>query len=160
MSEGHHWPSLLSCRFQAKRGSGYQTLADNLLSFSQIGCLRKDLDVSHLDDGDGIQSPFQKHKVKWHDSWRLQYNTTELIRAQKRKTSTRQTEGVSRKYIRQSGDVDHTHRVPETCFFYYKPAGKPSLRKASTFDLDKHVRKSAFKLQDNHFLLNWVQEIL
>ncbi|KAJ8372691.1 hypothetical protein AAFF_G00280200 [Aldrovandia affinis] len=33
-------------------GSGYQTLADSLLNFSQIGCLPKSLDLSRLDDGD------------------------------------------------------------------------------------------------------------
>ena len=33
-----------------------------------------------------------------------------------------------------------------------KPAGEDSLRAASTFDLDKHVRKSALKLQDKPLL--------
>ena len=78
----------LSCPADSKRirGSGYQTLADNLLSFSQIGCLPKDLDVLRLDDGEGIQSTFQNHKAKWHDSRDCSTTQTELIRAQKRKT--------------------------------------------------------------------------
>ena len=108
-----------SCPVDSKRlrGFGYQTFTDNLASFSQIGCLPRDLDVSCLDDAEGIQLTFQNYKTKWHHSCRLQYNTTELIRAQMRKPSSRQTEGVSRKYTRQSGYVDHTHSVPETCFF-------------------------------------------
>ncbi|KAJ8396338.1 hypothetical protein AAFF_G00019150 [Aldrovandia affinis] len=42
----------LSCPADSKRntGSGYQTLADSLLNFSQIGCLPKSLDLSRLDD--------------------------------------------------------------------------------------------------------------
>ena len=137
----------LSCPADSKRkrDSRYQTLAGNLLSFSQIGCLPKDLDVSPLDDGEGIQLTFQNHKTKWHDSRRLQYNTTELIRPQERKISSTQTESVSKMYTRQSGNVDHTHSVPETCFFCDKPEGKDTLRKASTFDLDKHVRKIALE---------------
>ena len=42
--------------------------------------------------------------------------------------------------------------MPETCFFCDKPADKDSLHKASTFDLDEHVRKSALKLQDKPLL--------
>ena len=44
--------------------------------------------------------------------------------------------------------VGHTQSVPETCLYCNKPAGKNSMRKASTFDLYKHVSKSALKLQD------------
>ena len=142
----------LSCPADSKRntGSGYQTLADSLLRFSQIGCLPKSLDMSRLDDGEGLQSTFQSHKAKWHDSCRLKYYKTALNRAQKRKTSREHSGGVSRKYTCQSIRVDH--KEPETCFFCDQTAGKESLHKASTFDLDKHVRKSALKLEDKPLL--------
>jgi hypothetical protein len=53
---------------------GYKTLIGNLFSFSQIGCLPKSIDLSRLDDGEGIQSTFQNHKAKWYDSCKLKYN--------------------------------------------------------------------------------------
>ena len=65
----------LHCPADSKRstgGSGYQTLADNLLRFSEIDGLPKSLDMSRLDDGEGIESTFQHHRTKWHDSFRLQ----------------------------------------------------------------------------------------
>ncbi|XP_062605131.1 uncharacterized protein LOC134266937 [Saccostrea cucullata] len=142
----------LSCPADSTRstGSGYKTLADNLHSFSQIGCLPKSLDMSRLDEGDGIQSTFQNHKAKWHDSCRLKYNKTALQRAQKRKMSTTEdTTSASRKYTRQTVDAQ---TLPEKCFFCDKPSGTDSLRKASTFDLDKHVRTAALKLGDKAIL--------
>ena len=62
----------LSCPADYTRniGSGYKTLAYNL-SFSQIGCLPKCIDLSCLDDGEGVQPTFKNHKAKWHDSCRL-----------------------------------------------------------------------------------------
>ena len=144
----------LSCPADSKRNteSGYQTLADYPLTFSQIGCLPKSLHLSRLDDGEGIPSTFQSHKAKWHDSCRLKYNKTALHRAQKRKTSSEETESVSRKYTRHSVHVDHTQPLPEKCFFCDKPTGTHSLPKASTFDLDKHVMTAALKLGDKALL--------
>ena len=139
----------LHCPADSKRntgGSGYQTLADNLLRFSEIDCLPKSLDMSRLDDGEGIESTLQHHKAKWHDSCRLKYNKTQLTRAEKRKTTSCNTEGVTPKFIRQS--VDHSETLLEKCFFCDKPAGNESLRKASTFDLDRRVRKYALNLED------------
>ena len=141
------------CPADSKRstgGSGYQTLANNLLRFSEIDCLPKSLDISRLDDGEGIESTLQHHRAKWHDSCRLQYNKTQLTRAEKRKTTSCDTEGVTPKFTRHS--VDHSEALLETCFFCDKPAGNESLRKASTFDLDRRVRKCALKLEDKSLI--------
>ena len=62
-------------------GSGYQTLADNLLAaFNKIGCLPKTIDLSKLDDGEGFQATFEHRRAMWHDSCRLEYNKTKLYR--------------------------------------------------------------------------------
>ena len=48
----------LCCPAESQRsnvGPGYQTLADNLLAFSKIGCLSKTIDLSKLDDGEDLQ---------------------------------------------------------------------------------------------------------
>ena len=143
----------LYCPDDSKRStgrSGYKTLADNLLRFSEIDGLPKSLDMSRLDDVEGIESTFQHHRAKWHDSFRLKYNKTQLTRAEKKQTTSGDTEGLTSKFTRQS--VDSSETLLETCFFRDKPAGNESLRKASTFDLDRRVRKCALKLEDKSFI--------
>ena len=68
-----------------KQGAGYTTIADLLLDFSKIGCLPRSLNLSRLDDGEGIEATLKQNKAKWHDSCRLRYNKTQLRRAEKRK---------------------------------------------------------------------------
>ncbi len=43
-----------SCR--GTQGAGYSTIADLLKGFSAIGCLPKTLDLSQLDDSDGVEA--------------------------------------------------------------------------------------------------------
>ena len=57
----------LCCPAESQRsnvGSGYHTLADNLLTFSKIGCLPKTIDLSKLDDGEGIQTTVEHHRAR------------------------------------------------------------------------------------------------
>ena len=57
----------LCCPAESQRsnvGSGCQTLADNLLTFSKIGCLPKTLDLSKLDDGEGFQATVEHHRAR------------------------------------------------------------------------------------------------
>jgi hypothetical protein len=143
----------LCCPAASKRptgGSGYKTLANHLLSFSEIGCLPKSIDLSRLDDGEGMQATFEHHGAKWHNSCRLKFNQTELLRAEKRKTPCEDNADAPRKYTRQS--VDKTVPSGKKCFFCDKPEGKERLRKASTFDLNTHLRKIALKLEDKPLL--------
>jgi len=53
---------LLYCPDYSKQSTGrykYQTLADNLFRFSKIDGLPKYIDISRLDDVEGIESTFQ-----------------------------------------------------------------------------------------------------
>ena len=68
-------------------GAGYKTLADSLLAFDRIVCLPKTINLSSLDEGEGIEFSFRCHNARWHDTCRLQYNKTKLQRAEKRKPS-------------------------------------------------------------------------
>ena len=63
----------------------YKTLADSLLAFDRIDCLPKTINLSRLDEGEGIESSFRCHNERWHDTCRLQYNKTKLQRPEKRK---------------------------------------------------------------------------
>ena len=132
---------VLHCPAESRRntlGAGYKTISDLLVGFSRIGCLSKTIDLSRLDNGDGIEATLQQHKAKWHDTCRLGYNKTRLRRAEKRKRPTKDVANASKKFTRQSLGEEST--FIETCFFCGKPApAGRSLSKASTFGIDVNV---------------------
>ena len=149
-----HTSEKLCCPAESKRssgGSGYKTLSHNLLAFSKIGCLPNTIDISQLDDGEGIQATFEQHRARWHDSCRLAYNKTELFRAEKRKISSDHNADVPNKYIRRPNRSQAQHSV-DKCFFCNRQADKETLHEVSTFELDARVRKCALKLEDKPLL--------
>ena len=147
-------PEELRCPTDAKRsikGVGYKTIADNLFGFSKIDSLPKTIDVTRLDDGDGVKATFQRNLAKWHDSCRLEFNSTQLVRAEKRKTPCKDIQDVPKKFTRQS--VDKKPQPKDKCFFCdEQDSNDDTLREASTFELDAHVRKCALQLGDKPLL--------
>jgi len=65
-------------------GSGYSSLAENLVKFSELGELTGSFHLERLNDGHGIEAAMVAHGAKYHQTCRLQYNNTKLQRAQKR----------------------------------------------------------------------------
>ena len=110
--------------------------------------LTKTIDLSRLDDGEGIEATLQQHKAKWHNYCRLQYNKTKLQHAEKRKRPVEDATDAPKKFTRQS--FGETSTTIEACFFSGKPGG--SLCRASTFGVDIRVRQCAHKLQDKILL--------
>ena len=111
-------PEELRCPADVKRsikGIGYKTLADNLFGFRKIDSLPNTIDLARLDDGDGVEATFQRNRAKWHDSCRLEFNSTQLVRAEKRKTPCKDIPDVLKKFTRQS--VDKKSQPKDTCFF-------------------------------------------
>lgn len=144
---------VLKCPSYSKRdtsGAGYKTLAENLTAFDKIDCLPKTLNLSQLDEGEGIEETFRLHNAKFHDSCRLHYNKTKLQRAQKRKIP-QERDPDAHKFTRQSSSCELNSK--EVCFFCDKPAvGEKSLHNVSTFELDIRVRQCAHELQDRSLL--------
>jgi len=62
----------LVCPAYSTGGAGYKTLTQNLIAFDKISCLPRTLQISQLDEGQGIETTFRLHQAKWHDSCRLQ----------------------------------------------------------------------------------------
>ena len=147
---------VLQCLAESRRdtqGVGYSTVADLLQSFGIIGCLPNTMNLSRLDDGEGIEATLKQHKARWHDSCRLRYNKTQLRRAEKRKRPVHDAgdEEACMRFTRQC--LEGTSTTIETCFFCGKPASAGrSLSKASTFGVDIKVRQCAIKLQDKRLL--------
>ena len=112
------------------------------------------MNSSRFDGGEGIEAALKQHKAKWHDSCRLQYNKTQLRRAEKRKRPIEDAaDGAEacKRFTRKC--LEETSTSIETCFFCGKPAlAEGLLSKASTFGVDVKVRQCAIKLQDKLLL--------
>lgn len=143
---------------QSKRkdiGSGYSSLAENLIKFNELGELPGSFHLEILDDGHGIEAAMVEHGAQYHQTCRLQYNNTKLQRAQKRalkKEGQSDEEQSVGKRTRARSRSSSTHNVSESCFFCGQPAGAKSLRKATTFQMDRRVRACATLLGDTELL--------
>ena len=67
------------------------TVTGLLEGFDRIGCLPRRMNIARFDEGDGIEATLRRQKAKWHDSCKLEYNKTQLLRAESRKRAAIQT---------------------------------------------------------------------
>ena len=98
---------------QSKRkdiGSGYSSLAENLIKFSELGELPGSFHLERLDDGHGIEAAMVAHGAQYHQTCRLQYNNTKLQRAQKRALKKKVRAMRNNLYANAPGHI-HVHRV-------------------------------------------------
>ena len=83
---------ILRCRPKSKRsavgvGQGYSTLAKNFMHFNELNDLPMPIDPQQLDERNGIEATLLEHEAKWHKSCHTKFNSTQLIRGEKRKLS-------------------------------------------------------------------------
>ena len=62
-------------------GSGYSSLAENLMEFYELGQLP--IQLERLDEGQGIEMTTVANNALYHHSCRLKYKNTKLKRAEK-----------------------------------------------------------------------------
>ena len=70
--------------FREHTPTGYDTIARNVPLFHKINALPILVSPTRLDEGDGIESTLTRNRAKYHSSCKLEFNNTELERAQKR----------------------------------------------------------------------------
>ena len=88
----------LVCPVLSKRrdpGSGYTTMAANLVKFDELGKLPRTVQLKRLDEGQGVEATMVAHQAKWHKTCMLQYNNTMLRRAEKRPIASSSAFGSS-----------------------------------------------------------------
>ena len=85
-------PVLSKCR---DPGSGYTTMAANLVKFDELGKLPRTVQLQRLDEGQGVEATMVAHQAKWHKTCMLQYNNTMLRRAEKRPIASSSAFGSS-----------------------------------------------------------------
>ena len=130
-------------------GSGYTTLSKNLDRFKELGSIPLQLNVSRLDDGEGIEHCLKSNNALWHKSCFWKFNNTMVNRAEKKRQATLlSSEASSTKYIRKHDTVSSTL----SCFFCEKSGKSTDLRSAATFQLDFKVRTCALQIQDQKLL--------
>ena len=129
-------------------GSGYSSLADNLIKFDELGYLP--LSLERLDEGNGIEMAMIANNARYHQSCKLKYNNTKLQRVEKRaraedseeyNTQTRSTPKRSRNSV-----------LKDVCFFCETPPGISGLHEAATFQVNRRVHTCAVLLEDTEIL--------
>ena len=68
-------------------GSGYRSLAEQLISFNELGHMPINVDIKQLDDGGGIEATLARYRTGWHKSCRLKFNQTKLERLKKQQNN-------------------------------------------------------------------------
>ena len=131
------------------QGSGYKTLARNILAFHELGKIPLNINISRLDDVSGIQETLKSHKASYHKSCYNKLSNLKLQRAQKRKTEE-VSEEISPVKMRSVQSVKPKPASTSVCFFCDSSGG--DLHRASTIDIDKKVRWYATELQDTKLL--------
>ena len=131
-------------------GSGYKTLAGNITRFRDLDCMPIQVDLSRLDEGEGLENTFVRWKARWHKSCYDLFNSTKLKRAEKRQ-ALESEQPFGGKYTRSASPASLDNCG--TCFFCeeYSTRNNP-LHNVSTFGLDALVRKCAMVLQDEKLL--------
>ena len=59
-------------------------LAKHIPLFNEINALPIPMDIRRLDDGTGIDATLIGNNAKYHNSCRIKFNNTKLLRVQKR----------------------------------------------------------------------------
>ena len=66
-------------------GAAYATFERDILGYDNIIALPHSMNLSRLNDGNGIHSTLLLNEAKWHKSCRAKYNSTNLQNLLKRK---------------------------------------------------------------------------
>ena len=112
---------LLQCPGNSRRldiecGTGYHTLASNILQFSEIRSLPIPINVEKLDEGGGIAETLMQQKTKFHKSCRNKFSNMKLKRADKRKRQEEPESPQRSKFTRACSGAT-TSKAKKSCFF-------------------------------------------
>ena len=133
---------------------GYKMLARNVPKFQELNSLPIPLDITRLDDGDGIEKTLQDHDAKYHPSCRIKFNNTKLKRAEEKQDSMAKSKsetGKSPKLSRRTSKKPSEQEIYE-CFLCEKEAPVSSLQVAMTMKLNERLKSCAETLQDKWLL--------
>ncbi len=144
----------LTCPSKSKKkdvGSGYKTLAENLVRFHKLGQLPMRLE--RLDEGQGIEFTMITNNALYHHSCNQKYNNTKLKRAEKRALKRDgESLNIHAPCKRSRSQSIEPSLQKSLCFFCEQPPGDDGLHEAATFQIDKRVKECATILEDTNLL--------
>ena len=136
---------------QSRLGAGYVNLAEDLILFNDNACLPKSLDISRLNDGNGIEETLRNHCAKFHTTCRLLYSKSRLQRAIKRKHPGDESDSEEQR------NTGHRHPRQKTntlvCLFWDKPGSLTEpLHEAMIDQVTHRVKQCAITLLDERLM--------
>ena len=132
---------------------GYLTLTKNLSSLHALNKVPLNINISRLDDGDGMEQTLILHKAMWHKACYVWCNATKVERAriQQDQSSHEQANSPLKHHLRSSfPPVTVMEKEKSVCFFCDDPNGE--LHKVATMDMDARVRQEATDMRDTKLL--------
>ena len=146
----------LLCPVLSKRrdpGSGYTTMAANLVKFDELGKLPRTVQLQRLDEGQGVEATMVAHQAKWHKTCTLQYNNTMLRRAEKRPIASSSVFGCSDDVPgKRTRSLSSEATTSDASCFFCGESGTEILHGVATYQVDTRVRKCAAQVGDNELL--------
>ena len=129
----------------------------DVTAFNNAGCLPKTLDMSRINDGDGLEATFEHRRAKFHKNCRLQYSKPKLERVMKRKSTAVESSTACvekeprREQVSQKQNRSNNGLLCRFC----EEAASPSdpLHEAMTKVMGEKVKRCATKLLDEKLLV-------
>ena len=146
----------LVCPVLSKRrdpGSGYTTMAANLVKFDELGKLPRTVQLQRLDEGQGVEATMVAHQAKWHKTCMLQYNNTMLRRAEKRPIASSSAFGSSDDVPgKRTRSLSSEATTSDASCFFCGESGTETLHGVATYQVVTRVRKCAAQVGHNELL--------
>ena len=104
----HETEEALRCPAKSTKtpdGSGYVSLAKNLLQFQDLGQMPLELNLDRLNDGSGVEATLKSNNAQWHKTCRLKFNNKMLERQVRQRSAEEQQPGASTVHTRSA----HSH---------------------------------------------------
>ena len=140
-----------SRRSDIECGTGCNTLASNILQFSEIRNLPMPINVEKIDEGRGIAETLMQRKAKLHKSCRNKFSNMKLKRVDKRKRQEEPESPRRSKFTRACSGAT-TSKADKSCFFC--GSFSEALHEASTFNIDTRFRECAHQFQVKVLIAN------
>jgi len=71
---------------------GYATIAEHIQELHSLGALPMDINLSRLDDGQGMDVTLSQHNARWHKTCHVKFSQQKVERARKKIAKVRETE--------------------------------------------------------------------
>ena len=98
-------------------GLGYKTLAGNIAKFRDHDSMHMHIELSQLDEGDGLHNTLVRCKARCHKSCYDLFNSTKLKQAKKKNTRLKVNNRLVESIVHMFSFTCISQQYSDTCFF-------------------------------------------